>query len=94
VPTGFIDQLNGNQNFLGVGVLQPGQISAYPAAQQIGNLGTAEVDYQFNRNSTIGASTNSYISHIIKMLQPALTLVDTQSAGGGGDPVSTAPILM
>jgi hypothetical protein len=65
-----------------------------PLAQQIGNLGTAEVDYQFNSNSTIGASTNSYISHIIKMLQPALTLVDTQSAGGGGDPVSTAPILM
>jgi hypothetical protein len=62
VPTGFIDQLNGNQNFLGVGVLQPGQISAYPVAQQIGNLGTVEVDYHIVLFATPIAVVTSFLA--------------------------------
>ena len=77
--SGFFDQPNGNQNFLGVGVLQqPNESVLTPLAQQIGNLGTAEVDYQFSSNSAIGALGNSYYSHY-KDAPAGFTLIDTQS---------------
>lgn len=57
--TGFYDHINQDITALSGGLLQrPNQFVITPFAEQTGNIASAQVDYQFGRDSTIGGSAS------------------------------------
>lgn len=80
--TGFYDQVNLKFTPPSGGLLeQSNQFVITPLARQVGNAASAEVDYQFARDSRIGASGSFDLLHY-RDVPLAANLIDTQSVRG------------
>ncbi len=85
ITTGFFDQLQGNATTPPVGVLQqPNSSVITPLATRTGNLGMADIIYQFGAGSVIGASGSFYTSRYGTPPQGTATLVDTTTEAADG----------
>jgi hypothetical protein len=82
MTTGVYNQLNQNFNSPSGSVLQrPNQFVITPLAKQIGNTATAQLNYQFGRDSQVGASGSFNLLHY-RDVPAGFSLVDSQSVEG------------